>query len=196
MLGRVMEAMINIRKKVDVVDVLILENNNIPHLPSRAFGSVKVNRLFLENNRIQTIDRNAFAGVENYLTEIFIKEPELKQLPRDSIDFLKQLTIFSIDSSQINEMPTVVGLPNLKLFKIDGSNITDIPAQSLKRLPGLRYLHVANGHLRRLDVGVLENLPYLVLANFTGNEISWIHPRAFRYMEQMEELVLSGNKIR
>ena len=196
MMGRVMEAMMNIRKKVDVVDVLILENNNIPHLPSRAFGSVKVNRLFLENNRIQTIDRNAFAGIENYLTEIFIKEPELKQLPRDSIDFLKKLTIFSIDSSQINEMPTVVGLPSLKLFKIDGSNITDIPAHSLKSLPGLRYLHVANGHLRRLDVGVLENLPYLVLANFTGNEISWIHPRAFRYMEQMEELVLSGNSIR
>ena len=196
MLGRVSEAMINIRKKVDVVDVLILENNNIPHLPSRAFGSVKVNRLFLENNRVQTIDRNAFAGVEDYLTEIFIKEPELKQLPRDSIDFLKQLTIFSIDSSQISEMPTVVGLPNLKLFKIDGSNITDIPAHSLQRLPGLRYLHVANGHLRRLDVGVLENLPYLVLANFTGNEISWIHPRAFRYMTQMEELVLAGNNIR
>ena len=69
----------NIRKKVDVVDVLILENNNIPHLPSRAFGSVKVNRLFLENNRIQTIDRNAFAGVENYLTEIFIKELGIEQ---------------------------------------------------------------------------------------------------------------------
>ena len=23
----------------------------------------------------------------------------------------------------------------------------------------------------------LENLPFLLLANFTGNDISWIHPR-------------------
>ena len=93
-------------------------------------------------------------------------------------------------------MPTVVGLQRLKLFKIDGSNITDIPARSLQNLPGLRYLHVANAKLRRLNVGLLENLPYLVLANFTGNEISWIHPRAFRYLEQMEELVLAHNDIR
>ena len=196
MMGRIMEAMMNIRKRVDLVDVLILENNNIPHLPSRAFGSVKVNRLFIENNRIQTIDRNAFAGVEDYITEIYIKESSLKQLPVDSIDYLKELSVFSIDSSHISEMPTVVGLQRLKLFKIDGSNITDIPAKSLKNLPGLRYLHVANAKLRRLNVGLLQNLPFLVLANFTGNEISWIHPRAFRYMEQMEELVLARNEIR
>ena len=52
MMGRITEAMINLRKRVDVVDVLILENNNIPHPPSRAFGSVAVNRLFIEHNGI------------------------------------------------------------------------------------------------------------------------------------------------
>ena len=52
MMGRITEAMNNLRKRVDVVDVLILENNNIPHLPSRAFGSVAVNRLFIEHNGI------------------------------------------------------------------------------------------------------------------------------------------------
>ena len=34
---------------------------------SRAFGSIRVNRLFIENNRIVTIDRNAFAGIEENL---------------------------------------------------------------------------------------------------------------------------------
>ena len=34
--------------------------------------------------------------------------------------------------------------------------------------------------LSRLDIGVLEDLHYLVLANFTGNAINWVHPRAFR----------------
>jgi len=196
MMGRIMEAMMNIRTRVDMVDVLILENNNIPHLPSRAFGSVKVNRLFIENNRIQTIDRNAFAGVENYLTEIYIKEPSLNVLPSDSINYLRELSVFSIDSSQVREMPTVNGLQKLKLLKIDRSNITGIPPNTLKNLPGLRYLHVTNSRLQRLEVGVLENLPYLVLANFTGNQISWLHPRAFRYMEQMQELVLANNDIR
>ena len=196
MMGRILEAMQNIRTRVDMVDVLILENNNIPHLPSRAFGSIKVNRLFIENNRIQTIDRNAFAGVESYLTEIYIKEPSLNALPHDAINYLRALSVFSIDSSQIQEMPTVSGLQKLKLLKIDKSRITSIPPNSLKNLPGLRYLHVTNSKLQRLEVGVLENLPYLVLANFTGNQISWIHPRAFRYMEQMQELVLADNDIR
>jgi hypothetical protein len=37
------------------------------NIVTRAFGSVRVNRLFVENNRIVTIDRNAFAGIEEHL---------------------------------------------------------------------------------------------------------------------------------
>ncbi len=66
MIGRITEAMMNLGKRTrGAVDVLILEDNNIPHLPSRAFGSVQVNRLFLEGNRMTSIDRNAFAGIIN-----------------------------------------------------------------------------------------------------------------------------------
>ena len=75
-MGRITEAMVQLRRRVTEVDVLILEDNNIPHLPSRAFGSVKINRLFIENNRIKTIDRNAFAGIEDFLTELYIKVSE------------------------------------------------------------------------------------------------------------------------
>ena len=72
MMGRIMEAMMMIRRRVSTVDVLILENNNIPHLPSRAFGSIRVNRLFIENNRMVTIDRNAFAGIEEHLVKLYL----------------------------------------------------------------------------------------------------------------------------
>ena len=36
-------------------------------------------------------------GVERYISEIFIKEPGLKEIPEDSINFLKELTVFSIE---------------------------------------------------------------------------------------------------
>ena len=75
-MGRITEAMVQLRRRVTEVDVLILEDNNIPHLPSRAFGSVKINRLFIENNRIKTIDRNAFAGIEDFLTALYIQVSE------------------------------------------------------------------------------------------------------------------------
>lgn len=180
MIGRITDAMANLRRSVTEVDVLILEDNNIPHLPSRAFGSVKINRLFIENNRLMTIDRNAFAGIEDFLTELYIKESNLKSLPKDSVDFLHQLTVFSVENSQIMSMPKVAGLKKLKLFKIDGSQIRDIAARTLSDLPALRYLHVCRSALTRLDIGVLEDLRYLILANFTNNQINWIHPRAFR----------------
>ena len=182
LMGRITEAMDMLRQSVTEVDVLILEDNNIPHLPSRAFGSVKINRLFIENNRMVTIDRNAFAGVEDFLTELYIKESNLKSLPKDAIDFLYELRVFSIENSQIMNMPKVTGLQKLKLFKIDGSKIREIPSRPLSDLPSLTYLHICRSGLSRLDVGVLENLRYLVLANFTDNQISWIHPRAFRYV--------------
>ena len=107
----------------------------------------------------------------------------LKSLPTDAIDFLRELTVFSIENSQIMTVPRVVGLRKLKLFKIDGSNIKDIPQRTLRDLPSLRYLHVSRSPITRLDIGVLENLKYLVLANFTDNQLNWVHPRAFRYME-------------
>lgn len=35
--------------------------------------------------------------MEDFITEIYIKEPGLKQIPQDSIDFLKELTVFSVE---------------------------------------------------------------------------------------------------
>ena len=72
-----------------------------PHLPSRAFGPVRINRVFMENNKMMTVDRNALAGVEEFLTEIYIKEPLLKSLPSDAVDFLKRLEVLSIEDSQV-----------------------------------------------------------------------------------------------
>ena len=71
--------MINLRKKVQEVDVLILEDNNISHLPSRAFGSVKIHKLFIENNKIMTIDRNAFAGLEDFLEEVKVSDHAMNE---------------------------------------------------------------------------------------------------------------------
>ena len=104
-------------------------------------------------------------------------------MPTDAIDFLRELTVFSVENSQIMSVPRVVGLRKLKLFKIDGSNVKDIPQRSLRDLPSLRYLHVSRSPITRLDIGVLENLKFLVLANFSDNQLNWVHPRAFRYME-------------
>ena len=47
-----------------------------------------------------SIDRNAFAGIEDFVTEIYVKEPKLQKLPADSIDFLRRLSVFSVENSQ------------------------------------------------------------------------------------------------
>ena len=49
---------------------------------------------------IASVDRNAFAGIEDFVTEIYVKEPSLQKLPADSIDFLRKLTVFSVEDSQ------------------------------------------------------------------------------------------------
>ena len=78
--------MVRLRQSgVTEVDVLTLEDNNIPHLPSRAFGSVKVNRLFIENNRMMTVDRNALAGLEEFLKELYIKVRVGEHLKKDKL---------------------------------------------------------------------------------------------------------------
>ena len=108
------------------------------------------------------------------------QEPELKSLPTDSVDFLEQLEVLSVENSQILRLPRVAGLRRLKLFKVDGSRVRDLPTDALRGLPELRYLHVTNSHLKKVDSGILESLNNLQMANFTNNRISWVHSRAFR----------------
>jgi len=74
------------------------------------------------------------------------------------------------------------------VYRIDGSHIRNLSPGSLANLPSLKYLHLAGSKLTKLDSGVLEGLNGLVLANFTGNDISWVHPRAFRHMENLQEV--------
>ena len=57
---------------------------------------------------MMTIDRNAFAGIEDFLTELYIKESNLKSLPKDSIDFLHELAVFSVENSQIMTSTKVI----------------------------------------------------------------------------------------
>lgn len=76
-------------------------------------------------------------GIEDHISEIYIKEPNLQVLPRDSVDFLRRLTVLSVEESSISEPPKVKGLDRLKLLRIDGSNVRTLP--ELKDLPALRY---------------------------------------------------------
>lgn len=193
---KITDALTRLRQRLTLVDVLILEGNSIPHLPSRAFGSARISRLFLESNKIMTVDRNAFAGIEEFLTELYIKEPQLRSLPKDSVDFLKRLEVLSLEESRIISMPRLAGMWSLKLLKVDGSQVREVAPQSLRDMPSLKYLHLTNSDLSRLDTGVLSPLhSSLTLVNLTNNKISWIHPRAFRQLDQLSEVSLRGNRL-
>ena len=109
------------------------------------------------------------------------------------MEYLRNLQVLSIENSRIVSAPNISRLRSLKLFKIDGSNVRELPA--MRNLPNLKYLHVVGSDLGRIDVGVLEHLNHLVLANFTGNRINWVHPRSFLYMERLAEVNLARNEI-
>ena len=87
---------------------------------------------------MQYLEKNWATVCNSFLHQFYIKESNLKSLPKDAIDFLHRLTVFSVENSQIMTMPKVVGLKQLKLFKMDGSNIREITADTFDDLPSLR----------------------------------------------------------
>ncbi|KAK7017980.1 hypothetical protein SK128_003665 [Halocaridina rubra] len=177
------------------IEELHLQGNRIHVLPARVFGTLQVNKLFLINNELLGINRNAFAGLETSLQHLYITDPELFNVPFDTLDNLSNLRTCVLENTDITSIPRLNSLSKLEFLKIDGSRVTTIPSSAFKFMPNMKKVHIANSRLKEINGNVLEGLVYLEEVNLSNNIIDYIHPRAFRTLPMVEYLTLSGNNI-
>ncbi|CAB4068071.1 unnamed protein product [Lepeophtheirus salmonis] len=122
--------------------------------------------------------RNAFAGIEDFITELYIKEPNLKNFPLESVDYLHKLEVFSIENSKIIDIPRIAGWPPESLHSLALANFSD-NAISWIHPRAFSYSH------------------YLTEINLKGNAISdaGIIGRAMGYVQSLEHLDISHNLL-
>ncbi|KAK2575471.1 hypothetical protein KPH14_011202 [Odynerus spinipes] len=196
-LPKVLEALRMVSHYVDrPVDELILENNNLPSLPGKAFANLRVLRLMLRNNRLERVSSGWLEGLHDSLLELFIVEPDLRSLPVDSLENLQGLEAVTLQSRIIKRLPRFSGLQKLRYLQINSPGLLELAARSFRDLPNLEQLHLfGSPRLIRLEAGLFRDLPRLELINVTDSGIHWIHPRAMINLPELKEISLVGNAI-
>jgi len=178
------------------VDELILENNNLPSLPGKAFASLRVLRLMLRNNRLERVSSGWLEGLHDSLLELFVVEPELRSLPVDSLENLQGLEAVTLQSRVMKRLPRFSGLSKLRYLQINSLALLELAPRNFRDVPSLEQLHVfGSPRLTRLEAGLLRDLPRLEFINITDSGIHWIHPRAMVDLPELKEISLIGNAI-
>ncbi|KAL1123940.1 hypothetical protein AAG570_001710, partial [Ranatra chinensis] len=178
------------------IDELILENNLMPSLPGRAFVPLRVVRLMLRENKLESVSSNWLAGLEEYLLEVFIVEPELRSLPEDCLENFPKLEALTLQAGGVSRIPNLSNLSRLRYVQVQLPALFEVSPVKLRGLDSLEQIHVVGSpFLTKLDAGVLQDMPRLVTANFTECAIKWVHPRALARLPSLKQFSLSRNKI-
>ncbi|KAK9510465.1 hypothetical protein O3M35_005248 [Rhynocoris fuscipes] len=178
------------------VDELIIENNEMTALPGRAFTPLQVVRLMLRDNKLERVAANWLAGMEDTLLEVFIVEHELRSLPEESLETMVKLEAITLKAGHLNRIPNMANLPKLRYIHTELPSLTELTPGRINNLESLETLQIIGSPgLKTLEASVLQDLPRLVIANFTGCGINWIHPRAMTRLPSLKELSFSKNNI-
>lgn len=102
--------------------------------------------------------------------ELYLKECELKELPKSLAKKFKKLKKLVLTRNYISVLPKEISsFQLLETFKIDGNELTTLPAEILN-LGALKTLNVANNQLTELP-SPLSQLSTLTKLNISANRI-------------------------
>ncbi|XP_061390169.1 protein artichoke [Musca vetustissima] len=178
------------------IDELVLENNQLPALPGRFFGTLQIVRLMLRYNGIERVSNGWLNELENSLVEIYIVEPQLRSIPVESLNGMINMVAITIQSDELKHLPDFSGLLSLTYLSVQSRSLSELQPLWFRHLPKLQNIHITGGeNLNRLEAGLFDGLISLKNVDLSRNGINWIHLRAFARLPNLTSLKLSYNQI-
>ncbi|KAH8379889.1 hypothetical protein KR009_007825, partial [Drosophila setifemur] len=178
------------------IDELVLENNQLPALPGRFFGSLQIVRLMLRHNSIERVSNGWLNELENGLVEIFVVEPQLRSIPAESLNGMINMLAITIQSDELKHLPDFSGLLSLTYLSVQTGALQELPSHLFRHLPKLQHIHITGGSgFTRLEAGLFDGLISLKNLDLSHNGLNWIHLRALSRLPNLVSLKLSYNQI-
>ncbi|XP_078387644.1 podocan-like protein 1 isoform X1 [Cetorhinus maximus] len=201
----------------DMVNILILSNNNLTHVPENL--PPLLIQLHLQHNRISKIPKGAFSNLEQ-LRELYLQCNSLSNAGINSQTFSKMKGMQYLDLSSNNLRKVPDGLPpNIVVLQLGKNHITSISKHSINRIRNLEYLllqnnritasrihkdafgklrklhtlHIFNNPLSKIPASLPRRINSLMLLH---NGIERIGINDFVSTYYLNELNLSYNKLR
>ncbi|XP_067643434.1 protein artichoke [Eurosta solidaginis] len=178
------------------IDELVLENNQLPALPGRFFGTLQIVRLMLRYNSIERVSNGWLNELENRLVEVYIVEPQLRSIPVESLNGMINMIAITIQSDELKHLPDFSGLLSLTYLSVQSKSLTELQPHWFRHLPKLQNVHINGGpNLIRLESDTFDGLISLKNIDLSRNAINWIHLRALMRLPNLVNLKMSYNDI-
>uniref|UniRef100_A0A0A1XQJ5 Chaoptin n=1 Tax=Zeugodacus cucurbitae TaxID=28588 RepID=A0A0A1XQJ5_ZEUCU len=178
------------------IDELVLENNQLPALPGRFFGTLQIVRLMLRYNSIERVSNGWLNEMENHLVEVYIVEPQLRSIPVESLNGMINMIAITIQSDELKHLPDFSGLLSLTYLSVQSKSLTELQSHWFRHLPKVQNVHINGGpHLTRLETGTFDGLISLKNIDLSRNALNWIHLRALSRLPNLVSLKMSYNEV-
>ncbi|XP_005375375.1 PREDICTED: leucine-rich repeat neuronal protein 2 [Chinchilla lanigera] len=202
---------------------LYLNHNQLYRIAPRAFaGLSNLLRLHLNSNLLRAIDSRWFEMLPNL--EILMiggnKVDAILDMNFRPLANLRSLVLAGMSLREISDY-ALEGLQSLESLSFYDNQLARVPRRALEQVPGLKFLDLNKNPLQRVGPGdfanmlhlkelglnnmeelvsidkfALVNLPELTKLDVTNNpRLSFVHPRAFHHLPQLETLMLNNNAL-
>ncbi|XP_053672929.1 carboxypeptidase N subunit 2-like [Anopheles nili] len=175
------------RWSFDIIDV----SHN--HLASVQVPS-NLRQLVATGNGIRTVEG---IGVDAEL--ILLKMPHNKLASVDNLPPFEKLISLDVSYNRIREFDfrSVACFTRLILLKLDGNQLETVSSSLTDAIPQLKYVHLADNHLTRLDLDMLWLVPRMLKLDLHGNRLEQIDATNLSAsFPQLVRIMLEGNRFR
>uniref|UniRef100_A0A182PBJ1 Ig-like domain-containing protein n=1 Tax=Anopheles epiroticus TaxID=199890 RepID=A0A182PBJ1_9DIPT len=155
------------------IQVLVLNDNNIPYLNREEFtslGLVNLQKIHLKHSHVKYLHREAFKNLK-ILVEVDLSENEIETLDKQ----------------------TFAGNNRLRIINLYDNPIKMLMAEQFPVLPYLRNIDLHGCQLRYVAETAFSNLDLLELLDLSRNRLESLPHHVFNHMKNLKTLILEEN---
>uniref|UniRef100_A0A182K5Q4 Ig-like domain-containing protein n=1 Tax=Anopheles christyi TaxID=43041 RepID=A0A182K5Q4_9DIPT len=155
------------------IQVLVLNDNNIPYLNREEFtslGLVNLQKIHLKHSHVKYLHREAFKNLK-ILVEVDLSENEIETLDKQ----------------------TFAGNNRLRIINLYDNPIKMLVAEQFPVLPYLRNIDLHGCQLRYVAETAFSNLDLLEFLDLSKNRLESLPHHVFNHMKNLKTLILEEN---
>ena len=181
------------------IDLLYINNaTGLSLLPKNAFKKLDIQQIHLANTRLETIERGAFAGLEDKLLSLTLQSAGLKEIPVAEFRTLRALRTLDLSQNRIRRIhaDTFSEMGQLATLRLSFNTDLQLDRDSLAGLErSLKNLNLKAISVKHIP-DAIRNLTELAFLDLAQNKIEEIQPRMFENLHLLTVLSLERNLIR
>ncbi|XP_023321247.1 chaoptin [Eurytemora carolleeae] len=176
---------------------LTISNCNVERLYGDVFRNLDVQKIIIKDTPLVEISNDTFLQVGLNIVHLEILNSRLEVFPAGAIQYLPELQVLIIDSSDLSSIPanSFLGLSKLETIQLSNSRIQTPDKSSFAGQRGLKFLRLYNNNITDVEKGTYDFGTSLELLDLAHNRLSVLDPAYFTPLRKLTWLNLTDNGI-